>query len=60
MQKGGVYPRFFRVFGGFFTRKSALIDKAEELTFKNLQKFLAQIQKKFQHPYMRGEEENCK
>ena len=47
-------PPLFRVFGGFFTRKSALIDKAEELTFKNLQKFLAQIQKKFQDPYMRG------
>ena len=47
MRKSGVYPRFFRVFGGFFTRKSALIDNAEELTFKDLQKFLAQIQKKF-------------
>jgi len=46
MLKSGVYPRFFRVFGGFFTRKSALIDKAEELTFKKLQNFLAQIQKK--------------
>ena len=46
MRKSGVYPRFFRVFGGFFTRKYALIAKAEELTFKNLQKFLAQIQKK--------------
>lgn len=53
MRKSGVYPRFFRVFGGFFTRKYALIAKAEELTLKILQKILAQIQKKFQDPYMR-------
>ena len=46
MRKSGVYPRFFRVWGGFFTHKYALIAKAEELTLKILQKFLAQIQKK--------------
>ena len=46
IRKTGILNQFFRVFGGFFTRKYALIAKAEELTLKILQKFLAQIQKK--------------
>ena len=44
-EKWNLHP-LFRVFGGFFTHKYALIAKAEELTLKILQKFLAQIQKK--------------